>query len=77
MPLKFSLGYNPLLIIYEQRSYLLYISIVAAILNVILNLIYTKNDVEFSAIIYCAKWVVQLLGTLIGIYYAKKNFFAT
>ena len=67
---------NPFLIIYEKRSYLLYIAIVAATLNVILNLLYTKNGVEYAAMIYCATWVIQLLGTLIGIYYAKKNFFS-
>ncbi len=68
---------NPFLIVYEQRAYLLYIAIVAAILNVILNLIYVKNGVEFAAIVYCTTWAVQLIGTLIGIYYAKKNFLST
>ena len=68
---------NPFLIIYEKRSYLLYIAIIAALMNVALNLIYTNKGVEYAAIIYCATWLVQLLGTFIGIYYAKKNFFST
>jgi O-antigen/teichoic acid export membrane protein len=68
---------SPFLIIYEQRYYLLYIAVVAAILNVFLNLIYTKNGVEFAAIVYCLTWIVQLLGTWISIYYAKKNFLSS
>ena len=55
----------------------MYIAIIAALMNVALNLIYTNKGVEYAAIIYCATWLVQLLGTFIGIYYAKKNFFST
>ncbi len=65
---------NPFLIIYEKNSYLLYIAIIAALVNIILNLIFTKNGVEYAAMIYCITWVIQYLGTLIAIYYAKKNF---
>jgi len=65
---------NPFLIIYEKNSYLLYIAIIAAAVNVILNLMLTKNGVEYAAAIYCVTWIIQYLGTLIAIYYAKKNF---
>ena len=58
----------------EKNSYLLYIAIIAATVNVILNLMFTENGVEYAARIYCITWIIQYLGTLIAIYYAKKNF---
>tara|TARA_Y100000590_G_scaffold141270_3_gene162062 strand:- start:5599 stop:6855 length:1257 start_codon:yes stop_codon:yes gene_type:complete len=64
---------NPFLIIYEKRSYLLYIAIVAASINIVLNLIFTKNGIEYAAIIYFTTWIIQCLGSIICVYYAKKN----
>ena len=65
---------NPFLIIYEKNSYLLYIAVIAATVNVALNLIFIKNGIEYAAKIYCITWIIQYIGTLTAIYYAKKNF---
>jgi len=64
---------NPFLIVYEKRSYLLYIAIVTATISIILNLIFTKNGIEYAAFIYFVCYVFQCFMTMLGVYYAKKN----
>ena len=64
---------NPFLIVYEKRSYLLYIAIATATISITLNLIFTKNGIEYAAFIYFVCWVFQFFMTMLGVYYAKKN----
>ena len=64
---------NPFLIVYEKRSYLLYIAIATATISITLNLIFTKNGIEYAAFIYFVCYVFQCFMAMLGVYYAKKN----
>ena len=47
--------------------------IVADIIIISINLAFTKNGIEYAAIIYFITWVIQFIGLILSIYYAKKN----
>jgi len=64
---------NPFLITYERNYFLLYISIITALISLILNLSYTKYGAENAAIIYFICWFIQCFLTILSVYYAKKN----
>ena len=56
------------------EHFFIYITLISAITSISLNLIFTKNGVEYAAIIYFITWLLQFLGLIFSVYYAKKNF---
>lgn len=65
--------YNPLILYVEKNSYLLYISIVSAIISLSLNFYFVKKGVFFVAMAFAISWFIQLVGLLIVNSYAKNS----
>ena len=43
---------NPFLIVFDKKEFFIYITIISAVSSITLNLIFTKNGIEYAAIIY-------------------------
>ena len=64
---------NPFLNAFDKNNYFVYITFVAAIISISLNLIYIKNGIQYAAIIFCISWIFQVILLVLSIVHIQKN----
>jgi len=64
---------NPFLIVFNKKSYFIYITLISAFISVFLNLYLIQFGLIYAAIVFFISWVTQLLLLIISVLYVNKN----